>query len=349
MANIYHKQYLVGQGGLHLGIVGDNAYIYDCGGYGKEEDVDKNQIFSEIKLKISKCRELHIFISHWHEDHCNYLQDFLDEISPHIAKIHIYSSTMNNIYIDNDNTTNLEKIMFICEQMRNHTNEYNKNFTNLVVNGYIPERENVIYEKDFSNLPKNLPDNQILKPYITHIDIADSKKFNEKLYEILPKDLYYGVNHLEKMVRDKDFWKNCLIAYKQTFHFQNVKNVNHKNMLCLYCGQTICSNEFYENWLHTGDALMKNTKELDGFINYYGSLLENITNFQIPHHGSRANHGHKFSRYFHRCYREFFITAQENPSKASKEVKPYLDDIVVCRWKPIAKISEKLKSYIFSI
>lgn len=347
MANIYHKQYLVGQGGLHLGIIDDYAYIYDCGGYGR--DVDTKQIFSEIKLKISTCKKLYIFISHWHEDHCNYLQKLLDEISQYVSKISVYSPTMNNLETPDKNTINLEKIMFVCEQMIDHKNQYDADFTNLVVNGYVPERENVTYENDFSNLPAELPDNQIWKPYITHIDIADSKKFNEKLYEILPKDLYYGVNHLEKMVRDKDFWKNCLIAYKQTFHFQNVKNVNHKNMLCLYCGQTICSNEFYENWLHTGDALMRSKKQIIGFMINYGCLLEYVTHFQIPHHGSRANHDHKFSRYFHRCYREFFITAQENPSKASKEVKPYLDDIVVCRWKPIAKISEKLKSYIFSI
>lgn len=351
MANIYHKQYLVGQGGLHLGIIDDYTYIYDCGGYGK--NVDWEQIFLEIKLKISKCRELYIFISHWHEDHSKKLSEMLDVIAPIGFPIFIYTTSTNQ---KNTIEANLEKIMYICEDMQKHGNNISRKYASFVINDIPQKWKNVTIEKDFINLPKEL-DNIILKPYITHLEpkeyevflncIKDEAKNNDRHKKLNIESI---ILNLRSNINNKEFWIICSNAYttytKQILH-KSKKEVNHQIMLCLYCGQTICNNKLYENWLHTGDALMKNTKELDGFINYYGSLLENITNFQIPHHGSRANHDNKFSRYFHCCYREFFITAQENPSKSTREVKPHLDDIIVCRWKPIAKISEKMKSYIF--
>lgn len=54
MGKIQHIQYPVGQGGLHLGIIGDYAYIYDCGGYG--DNVDWNGIFQHILEELRGCQ-----------------------------------------------------------------------------------------------------------------------------------------------------------------------------------------------------------------------------------------------------------------------------------------------------
>ena len=71
MANIYHIQYPVGQGGLHLGIIDDYAYIYDCGGYGNK--VNWSEIFNDISDKLTSLNitDLNIYISHLHKDYYN--------------------------------------------------------------------------------------------------------------------------------------------------------------------------------------------------------------------------------------------------------------------------------------
>ena len=47
MSNTQHIQYPVGQGGLHLGIIGEYAYIYDCGGCGGISKSQWKNIFAE--------------------------------------------------------------------------------------------------------------------------------------------------------------------------------------------------------------------------------------------------------------------------------------------------------------
>lgn len=53
MSYCSHIQYPVGQGGLHLGIVGDAAYIYDCGYY-RGSKVDWNEVKQDVIAQIQK-------------------------------------------------------------------------------------------------------------------------------------------------------------------------------------------------------------------------------------------------------------------------------------------------------
>ena len=115
MVSVKHIQYPVGQGGLHLGIIKNYAYIYDCGGYRK--CVDWDNIFDDVvkKLKIANCQNLDIFISHWHQDHCNKLEKlegyldkakikavFKDGINPETGEI------LPSVYIEEVETVNIK-------------------------------------------------------------------------------------------------------------------------------------------------------------------------------------------------------------------------------------------------
>jgi len=82
--SIMEIQFPIGEGGLHLGLIGKTAYIYDCGcccSY-----IKKSQLyilyFNEIKelLENKEIKDLKIYISHMHEDHCNLLSEFLNVI-----------------------------------------------------------------------------------------------------------------------------------------------------------------------------------------------------------------------------------------------------------------------------
>ena len=57
MSNTQHIQYPVGQGGLHLGIIGEYAYIYDCGGCGGISKSQWKNIFADIEFN-EKCTVL---------------------------------------------------------------------------------------------------------------------------------------------------------------------------------------------------------------------------------------------------------------------------------------------------
>ncbi len=328
MVNVYHHQYPVGQGGLHLGIVGDYAYIYDCGG---DSNADWNAHLKDINNKIKHCKELHIFISHLHEDHYNKLSKLLNDIE----------STPKKIFLPYISV--IEKIIFICDYIiqKELSGDINRE-EEQELQQYIRDVKNdenryetIRHEKEFE---KNV-DDIILKSYVTNILPNDERRFSKYL-QMEGVDVDDLVNQIKTY--NKDFWKKAVTAYRKTFHSARV---SHKIMLNLYCGMNEVSiryDDAIENWLHTGDALMKTNKQIEGFKQNFGNLLNNVNQFQIPHHGSEHNHDWRFSVFCTHCWRKFYLTAQDNPpSNSRKFVTPKIDDITLCRCQSIQKISEK--------
>lgn len=321
MFNIHHIQYPVGQGGLHLGIIGEYAYIYDCGGY--VNTVNWNKILYDIKLKTSNCHDLHIFISHWHQDHYNHLAELLDIIASDKLRIHIYDTFTDIVTKDNCNK-NLEKIMYICEYMLNNENESFYEYANIIINHIFADKEilhkNVTYEEDFKALDRYLSDDIILKPYITHVVEKDSDKFKQALKNV---GIFDKIENLENLIQDTAFWNSCVRAYKETFKHQNKAYVNHQVMLCLYSGHKnmVCCRDRM-SWLHTGDARLKSKNNLENLISEFKFLLSNVYFAQIPHHCSKYNYDDKFICIFKRCC-NFYYTTQKNDNKCKKIVVPY--------------------------
>lgn len=337
MVNVHHIQYPVGQGGLHLGIIGSYAYIYDCGGYGK--NVDWNNIFDDVieKLEHADCKNLDIFISHWHQDHCNKLEDFFAywrEDNHKKPNINIYIPPLSDI----------EKIILLCEYFASDIREYDKDYVYLVLNQKFRTLEDtteIHYKKNFS-LPKRIENTDIiLSTYITGIpaqdnNVVESFRNNLKLRHIsLSQAIRYD------KWKDTDFVDKVKEAFINTF---NTKRITNHIMLCLYCGfkythPYLHNKKVFNNWLHLGDACLKELAQFSDFVKKFDALLYNVNFAQIPHHSSSSNHNCVFSFLFN-PYCKFYYTSQDKPAKASKFVKPYSCDIDAFTFYPSIQVSE---------
>ena len=351
MINVKHIQYPVGQGGLHLGVIGDYAYIYDCGGYGK--NVAWEKIFEKIKAEIRNCKELDIFISHLHEDHYNQVKELKEYIDKNLGKniiiksylpyssnvekvIYIYEYLLKNDYVSARKEFDFKK----CakrkqEQLEEYIEDVKSN-----IDDSISIRASDNDDKEGKVIPVNKgikTYDMILLPYVTNIT---QKEQNDFIRNIANEDIKKQIKSGKIDSFEKDFWDAVRFAYEQKFS----KRITHKNMLCLYCGQTVCSNNKYESWLHTGDAVMKNNEDINGFKHRYGALLDNVTNMQVPHHGSINNHNSEFPNGLSSDCQSFFITAQSDPKSTKKFVKPYLNNIDLYPDKSITQYFETQKS-----
>lgn len=275
MNRVKHIQYPVGQGGLHLGIVGDIAYIYDCGGFGR--NVDWDNIFDDIVVQLSQnhCTGIHIFISHWHYDHMNKLDALCDCLKQTKICHYVHTVPINNF----------QKIAYLCE-FNGSNEEYNKYYDDIV-------KTNM--DTSLDNIP------EFLHVYQQH----PSKKILEKLDFQLSQEcqkLYHHSN-LQRLLNDMhniNIQQQVKSVYKIIKHIN--RYTNHKYMLCLYCYTpwNECS-----NWLHTGDATMASDNYRQKMSKYYSSIglsLKNANIIQIPHHASRYNHNNKFLDIFHKIH-----------------------------------------------
>ena len=313
MNRIQHIQYPVGQGGLHLGIVGDVAYIYDCGG--KPPKNYWKSIFCEVQTLLSSCKSLHIFISHLHADHCNKLFEFLNLSA--VQKITDKQIYMPAMCLE-------EQIMLLTE----YDGDDYERYYNLVVS---PENalDNVKINQIAKGQEKEIRlDNYILYPYVTKLMMGSIQKFRK---ELANKNLC-----ADTLITDLSQDGNLLKQVKQIFintFSQNgsTKYITNRCMLCLYAGSSaithtqdywhdikwtnynnVCRNCYLEHllieesykcpcdvaWLHTGDIDLSTDTNLDALVKHYGLLLYNVRVAQIPHHGSANNHNCNFSKAF---------------------------------------------------
>lgn len=317
MVSVKHIQYPVGQGGLHLGIIKNYAYIYDCGGYGK--CVDWDNIFDDVvkKLKIANCQNLDIFISHWHQDHCNKLE-----------KLEGYLDKAKIKYVEYfPEITRTVKILLVCEHLCMIEDGMNdkdimppQNYIKLIFDKHKSVQQ--ISDNRFRDI--RLADTEyILKPYVTRIPSKYLRDFemalsNKKID--IPKD--------EILTEyPNNFWSKVVEIYKMMLKNSKLTKLRNRLMLSLYCGKSNINRFRNENncWLHTGDAYMKK-KDLSGFINRFGGLLYNVNFAQIPHHGSKNNHDDTFSLLFNSCNcHTFYYTV-----KIKNCVKTDTADISLC-------------------
>lgn len=295
--HIHHVQYPVGQGGLHLGIIGNVAYIYDCGGCGK--NVDWDNIFDDIVVQLSQnhCTGIHIFISHWHYDHMNKLDDLCYCLKKNSICHYLHTSPINNF----------QKIAYLCE-FNGSNEEYNKYYDDIV-------------ETNMDTSLDNIP--EFLHVYQRH----PSKKILEKLDFQLSQEcqkLYHHSN-LQRLLNDM---RNINIQQQIKPRYNIVKHINrytnHRYMLCLYCYTPLNESS---NWLHTGDATMASKYYRQKMSKYYSSVglsLKNANIIQIPHHASRYNHNKNFIDIFDSKYiRLLYYTIEGGRVKS-----PVVSDIV---------------------
>ena len=317
MSNTQHIQYPVGQGGLHLGIIGEYAYIYDCGGCGGISKSQWKNIFADICNKLSGCNVLDIFISHFHCDHYNKLSELLKNISSLRLKITIYLPDMDNI----------SKILTICDFLSRHRMSYKnrKQFITDVVNNlnnYHDDRYPTKYLKPGKEYTEKYGD-IILKSYTTNISQDDIEKF-----KINAREDNLNLDDKTNQIQNQslEFWKKARRVFKKTFG----KNYNpNQVMICLYCGVTQKSCQKYitcTSWLHTGDANMKSLADMVGFSKHFRCLLSNTDFIQIPHHGSANNHDEDFSLFFGVCHPcIFYYTCTQSRTN----VKTKINDIIL--------------------
>lgn len=294
MSYCSHIQYPVGQGGLHLGIIGDIAYIYDCGYY-KGSKVDWEDIKQDVIAQIKKCSTLHIFISHFHTDHCNKLIDLLESI------------LQDNIIIHYPKTTSVEKVVLLASYVSTEHTDYDE-YYNLVVNNQHAkdDRLQIVLEDKSETHIINIGGSNILFPYVTGFSKEEEKNIKQ----------FLDVESIEETLEHMKCYNFALeICNKLKDLFKEQKHITNKIMLCLYCGlkdikplpkycpcvigQMSYSRHKWTNWLHTGDAFMKTNEQLNGFIKHYGILLQNVQILQIPHHGSSTSHDKSFLSIFY--------------------------------------------------
>ena len=287
-----HIQYPVGQGGLHLGIIGNVAYIYDCGGKGK--NVDWQGIFDDIKIKLQNCESLYVFISHLHWDHCNKLQELL-KLSNAVKALHIYAPCMSN-------ATQVKLLLEYDGDDSSYEWYYNA-----VVNSVVSKSDTEKIRVDHIGNNKKCFDvakGWYLWPYMTEQSDDQEQTFKQML-----ADAGITLDDLSKRVSPG--WEKAKKIYENVYrklHEAGIKPTNDV-MLCLYCGpkeppcETGCllTNTSKQDWLvvlHTGDANLAGDNLLK-LKAHYGIVLDCVNVLQIPHHGASSCHDSCFTHLLH--------------------------------------------------
>lgn len=321
--HVLHIQYPVGQGGLHLGIIGDVAYIYDCGGYGK--NVDWSNFFDEIcnQIKSHNAQEIHVFISHWHHDHCNHLEELYDYLKKHGFKDSAPQDTQNKL-------TPFEQISYLCEF--NSTPEEYKEYYNIITGEKLTQH--AVFTN--TNIKTNTIDINIEKyglyQFQHHVSQKRSDKMSSSLIDKCKELCNFSIKVLINKMQSYQF-RNIVKQYYKIVKHEN-RYTNHNQMLCLYCDG---KNDSNENWLHTGDAPMASVRYRKDMQKHYqskGISLKYANIIQIPHHASRYNHNSNFFDIFDKTnIRKLYYTIGDG------NVKPKIGDLGKMPIKAVSEVS----------
>lgn len=328
MCQIKHFQFPVGQGGLHLGILGDIAYIYDCGSLNSQKSV----VFLDKTIKtldFYKIKRLFIFISHLHEDHVNMLQDLLMRISknvrytiylPYITlteKLYLLaSSSMSDSWytqciinplsiLELDKNDNGNIFYISNKEINEHEREIDKT----------PIRTQADVKSDLQTKCKYV--DFVFDPFVYPNFTASQKQRFQELIGV--KTLPTSEQELENLVCND--LEKIRGAYKALY-----PNINY-TCLCLYVGPEnyciqsyLCAAKYRHfinvGWLHTGDYVLKcgpRGKYGKAFVKKYSKYFNFVGVIQIPHHGSENNISHTFLNKLYAHNVVFFLTAQRFP------------------------------------
>lgn len=315
MTKILHIQYPVGQGGLHLGIVGSVAYIYDCG------TVNKKRLPIYIDDVITQLQEYNIkkvfvFISHLHKDHCNGMKYFAKQALKQNISIIVYLpyiSVLEKIcLLCTPNTLGAEFILNPIKNIKSDDSEKlnlvyltdNDNLTQLsTTNGRIMKCS------EFNNEHKKLVifDTFVYDSFnvstINTFLLAVEKMFGKRINDITNEDiLSLFSNSAQKKQLKKEYTKLAGdINYTSLCLFAGLEKSIDNVVLYSECKSCVCCDvdckyPDFDNklkpWLHTGDYCLKdyNTNVCKTkFYDYYKDVLKSELFFQIPHHGSSGS------------------------------------------------------------
>ncbi|GBU24180.1 hypothetical protein R83H12_00808 [Fibrobacteria bacterium R8-3-H12] len=322
-------QYPVGQGGLHFGIIGKSAYIYDCGCIGGKNVYEK--YIDEIADLLEHVSEFYIFISHLHLDHCNGLNYLLKKIK---------SKLKPKIYIPA--ITDAEKIYLLLTSTIEEEAEY-PSYYNLVVNntlGDIREVATPLSEKDLEAWPKKIEKDSmsffdwILYPFIKNGNSYKTLIDNDFINSY-KKENSIDLNKPNIVIEYLKDYKN-LVKLKTAYEKHVGKHKFHNTMLCLYSGlnftrnhSRICSKHhlcklfmlfphgsdcYFTGWLHTGDINLEEEDTKNKFKEHFKDYLPNVMVMQIPHHGSPDYIDHDFCSILnHNPDVLYYLTCEANP------------------------------------
>lgn len=346
MIKCYRKQYAVGQGGLHLGIItypyfynneivyNNYAYIYDCGCSSGNSIINRN--IDDIISKLNNTKNLtylYIFISHVHADHINGIKYLCEQLISNEIDLKIPFGHIVFVLPFMDET---DKLISLGGIRFDDIQDYEETIS-FIINprNIIDERFDIQYLTDIP--PKNIDNYNNWDSY--KIPLTD----NNFLYHKNPF-IFYSENRgyswlvLPYYVKDKCKNKEVLIQELKKANI-NIANCTDKHLikrlriiylmhcdndlnlpsLCLYSGADKVLNYCYTGWIHTGDINFNksNCAAYNGLINHYINLLNNVRVVQIPHHGSRdySNISH-FSVF--KNLRSYFVTTQSVTNGGSK-------------------------------
>ncbi len=368
MKNLVEEiQFPVGQGGLHLGVINDFAYIYDCGALDKDNE-EWNNHFYEICAILSRAydvKEIHIYISHMHYDHCNKLFSLIKEL----RKIDIRSG---KIYIPK--ITSPEKLLLLLDSNISIKQDYgfyqfirdpigsfrNSEFQVIELN---PSENNEYKPQETkSHLGIFYEHQWILDPFISKANNDkkllnfSSKVSDPKIKEFLDKLLSNQQDRdiAEKLfdcLENEEFFDKLQTEYRN--HFES--NKFHESMLCLYSGpqnyhdcyiynfcidynfcQPHCHKLYrfhkqkryfnhFLGWLHTGDINLKKIEDTPFYKYYKEYLPDKVSIMQIPHHGSKNNHDANFLNIFGNNIKEKLFYLTINNQKRNKPGEAKMD------------------------
>lgn len=340
MVDIKHIQYPVGQGGLHLGIIDKIAYIYDCGGC--EVGVNWQDIYKKINIELKGCEKLYIFISHIHWDHCNKLEEFLNNCIVPRKKITIFLPYYKNA---------TSKLICVCSYLEEKVESKQiEDFLQPEILWNMWNLENTLKDRKFDiqiEFKVDKFENNLLDVYITNISNHLLKKFEKEFRKISPTLLISKPDFQQ----GSQYLKTARQAYKIIFG----KNM-HEVMLILSCRDTNTENlyDYYQNtWLHTGDAYLKKSRDICGLFSHFGKFLKYVSFVQIPHHGSIYNRSMYFLMPFGNCkfYRTINDKSLNETSKRVNDIENYTGEttlnltettspLIVCnkKWKPLNRL-----------
>lgn len=316
---MFHIQYPVGQGGLHLGIVDDIAYVYDCGAVRIGQCTAAVRCAANI-INNSEVKEVHIFISHLHEDHCNGLERLLHELK-------ITNKTVHIPYIDDE-----EKLLILGSV--HSINILSKFYINLV---YCSQDDNneelgfkvVQYRESIALTTLANSYGWVFDCFVNKfVNSSDVSKFMSWVHRNIPGKL--NKNTLLAYLSNKTNRKKLRDAYLKYI-------TTHLNFtsLCLYCGPCVGSVQYksFGGWLHTGDYNLKDKNFWKPFFQHYKQYYNYIEWLQIPHHGSKNNISVSLLCYLQkRCHYRLFLTSQLNPrGRGQPKVDSGLYSLSVCK------------------
>lgn len=328
-----HIQYPVGQGGLHLGILGNVAYIYDCGSVYENRSI---RCITDVidKLKKYNINCILIFVSHLHADHVCAVYELLKKLPNGVRyKLYLpYITPLEKLYliIANANIYDMNSWYRRFVMRPQSILDANREGTVVLVSDTSVDGDNDIgIVRTYGQLCKELQ-SLIASQYV--LDPFVYSGFNSRVFEKCVRAL---AGTQQWPLDDKAM--DALID-KQFSDLEKTYKLLHYDInctcLCLYCGVSEppqydtavifahtcclygCQYKVKHGWLHTGDYNLrcgKNSKYGRKFVEHYKQYFDRVGVVQIPHHGSQSNISHIFIDYFKTQNVVFFMTGEIRP------------------------------------